>query len=86
VNERLGKEIFDCGTIADKYHCGCAGEDEEDGKEAKSESKDAVTNEVKKVKTKIEGDGLKGSRVGHSKNGEEEEEMKLEKEGLTRGG
>ncbi|KAI9492820.1 FAD-linked sulfhydryl oxidase-like protein ERV2 [Zychaea mexicana] len=24
VNERLGKEIFDCSDIQDKYDCGCA--------------------------------------------------------------
>jgi FAD-linked sulfhydryl oxidase len=23
VNERLKKEIFDCGKIAEKYKCGC---------------------------------------------------------------
>ncbi|CAG8571974.1 10496_t:CDS:2 [Dentiscutata erythropus] len=30
VNVRLGKEIFDCGSIADKYKCGC--DDENDDK------------------------------------------------------
>ncbi|KAL1922615.1 uncharacterized protein VTP21DRAFT_10154 [Calcarisporiella thermophila] len=27
VNKRLGKEEFDCGQIADKYKCGCEGEE-----------------------------------------------------------
>ncbi|KAK6509108.1 hypothetical protein TWF481_003871 [Arthrobotrys musiformis] len=56
VNERLRKPIFDCGTIADKYHCGCAEEDEKKRKEA-AEGED-----------------------------DDEGEMKLVKEGLTRGG
>ena len=28
VNERLQKEIFDCGKIAEKYKCGCDDENE----------------------------------------------------------
>ncbi|KAI9245106.1 ERV/ALR sulfhydryl oxidase domain-containing protein [Phascolomyces articulosus] len=33
VNERLGKEIFDCSNIEEKYNCGC---DEEGEKESLS--------------------------------------------------
>ncbi|KAI7874989.1 hypothetical protein K492DRAFT_137054 [Lichtheimia hyalospora FSU 10163] len=32
VNERLGKEVFDCADIQEKYHCGC----EEDQKQEDS--------------------------------------------------
>lgn len=28
VNKRLGKEIFDCNEISDKYNCGCGDEEE----------------------------------------------------------
>ncbi|RIB27997.1 ERV/ALR sulfhydryl oxidase domain-containing protein [Gigaspora rosea] len=35
VNVRLKKEIFDCGSIADKYKCGC--DDENDNKKDKIE-------------------------------------------------
>ena len=31
VNERLEKPVFDCMTIADKYKCGCAETDDEEG-------------------------------------------------------
>lgn len=40
VNERLGKEIFDCNTVAEHYKCGCA-EDEEGG-EKKEETSDIM--------------------------------------------
>ncbi|KAK6362879.1 hypothetical protein TWF730_000332 [Orbilia blumenaviensis] len=84
VNERLRKEIFDCGTIADKYHCGCAEEDEKKKKELEELELDG-----KKT------DGSGGSEMVKQKKvadravdteGEEEGEMKLVKEGLTRGG
>jgi len=70
VNERLGKELFDCGTIADKYHCGCAEEDEAKkevgGKEGQTEEeKEASDQDIENLRRK---------------------EIKLEKEGLTRGG
>ncbi|CAZ85881.1 unnamed protein product [Tuber melanosporum] len=32
VNERLGKEVFDCMTVGEAYKCGCAEEDEKKGK------------------------------------------------------
>ncbi|KAF3916791.1 hypothetical protein ABW20_dc0108333 [Dactylellina cionopaga] len=80
VNDRLGKEIFDCGTIADKYHCGCAEEDEKKRKEAEEAEAELVkasgassSSKNKKKKQKIIDD-------------DEEGEMKLVKEGLTRGG
>ncbi|KAK6536106.1 hypothetical protein TWF281_000352 [Arthrobotrys megalospora] len=73
VNERLGKEIFDCGTIADKYHCGCAEEDEKKKKLEEEGEKEG----------KAEGSG-KEELVKQKDN--EEGEMKLVKEGLTRGG
>lgn len=28
VNKRLGKPIFDCTNLEEKYPCGCAAEDE----------------------------------------------------------
>ncbi|KAJ6259868.1 hypothetical protein Dda_5512 [Drechslerella dactyloides] len=69
VNKRLNKDIFDCGTIADKYHCGCAEEDE------------------KKRKQEAEAELVKGTKDGKKKQKVVEEgEMKLVKEGLTRGG
>ncbi|KAF3159418.1 hypothetical protein EYR41_002849 [Orbilia oligospora] len=74
VNERLRKPIFDCGTIADKYHCGCAEEDEKKRKleeEGKAEGSGSELVEKQKVV---------------DRDGEEEGEMKLVKEGLTRGG
>lgn len=30
VNERLGKDIFDCNEISDKYNCGCGDDDKKD--------------------------------------------------------
>ncbi|KAK6344049.1 hypothetical protein TWF696_007696 [Orbilia brochopaga] len=68
VNKRLNKEIFDCGTIADKYHCGCAEEDEKKRKQDGDAELVKGTGDVKKQKVVEEG------------------EMKLVKEGLTRGG
>lgn len=41
VNERLGKEIFDCNNVGEHYKCGCAGEDEEGG-EKKEETSDIM--------------------------------------------
>lgn len=38
VNERLGKELFDCSKIGDFYDCGCA----DDDKGKAGEKKDAV--------------------------------------------
>ncbi|KAK6516384.1 hypothetical protein TWF506_006293 [Arthrobotrys conoides] len=76
VNERLRKPMFDCGTIADKYHCGCAEEDEkkrkleEEGGGEKEEGTGSELVEKQKVVDRDEGEG----------------EMKLVKEGLTRGG
>ncbi|KAF3315496.1 hypothetical protein TWF173_003414 [Orbilia oligospora] len=70
VNERLRKPIFDCGTIADKYHCGCAEEDEKKRKleeEGKAEGSSSELVEKQKVV---------------DRDGEEEGEMKLVKEGL----
>ncbi|KAG5354370.1 FAD-linked sulfhydryl oxidase ERV2 [Yarrowia sp. C11] len=37
VNERLGKEIFDCNNVGEHYKCGCA-EDEEGGEKKEEES------------------------------------------------
>ncbi|PWW75185.1 hypothetical protein C7212DRAFT_281924 [Tuber magnatum] len=33
VNQRLGKEVFDCMTVGEAYKCGCAEEDEKKKKE-----------------------------------------------------
>lgn len=39
VNERLGKEIFDCNNVGEHYKCGCDGDGEEgEGGEKKEES------------------------------------------------
>ncbi|KAF3926409.1 hypothetical protein AA313_de0204995 [Arthrobotrys entomopaga] len=72
VNERLGKEIFDCGTIADKYHCGCA---EEDEKKKKAEAEGELVSALESSREK----GKKQKVVGEGEDGEEE--MKLVKEG-----
>jgi len=32
VNQRLGKEQFDCATVSDRWKCGCADDDSEDHK------------------------------------------------------
>ncbi|AOW03289.1 YALI0C23078p [Yarrowia lipolytica CLIB122] len=37
VNERLGKEIFDCNNVGEHYKCGCA-EDEEGGEKKEEDS------------------------------------------------
>ncbi|KAI5795080.1 ERV/ALR sulfhydryl oxidase domain-containing protein [Geopyxis carbonaria] len=37
VNERLGKELFDCTKVSEEYKCGCAEADEEKEKEGVKE-------------------------------------------------
>ncbi|KAK9359474.1 ERV/ALR sulfhydryl oxidase domain-containing protein [Lipomyces starkeyi] len=37
VNSRLGKKIFDCNTIAEKYQCGCADDGDDGATEAETE-------------------------------------------------
>ncbi|KAK9352619.1 ERV/ALR sulfhydryl oxidase domain-containing protein [Lipomyces doorenjongii] len=37
VNSRLGKKIFDCGTIAEKYQCGCVDDGDVGATEAEPE-------------------------------------------------
>ncbi|KAK6538150.1 hypothetical protein TWF694_011032 [Orbilia ellipsospora] len=84
VNERLGKEIFDCGTIADKYHCGCA---EEDEKKRKAEAEGELVGAGKEAGSvsalgsggAIGGKGKKQKVVDEGDEGEGE--MKLVKEG-----
>ncbi|EPS41726.1 hypothetical protein H072_4376 [Dactylellina haptotyla CBS 200.50] len=86
VNERLGKEIFDCGTIADKYHCGCA---EEDEKKKKAEAEAELVNTGKDSSTATGAMGSGGDATRRKQkvvDDDEEGEMKLVKEGLTRGG
>ncbi|RVD81039.1 uncharacterized protein DFL_008917 [Arthrobotrys flagrans] len=73
VNERLRKPIFDCGTIADKYHCGCAEEDEKKKKSEEEGRAEGTGSESVDKQKVVDGD-------------EEEGEMKLVREGLTRGG
>ncbi|KAF3912177.1 hypothetical protein ABW21_db0207341 [Orbilia brochopaga] len=70
VNKRLKKEIFDCSTIADRYQCGCAEEDEKNKKKLLESSGDA---ELVKSTDKGHGDEKKQKVV--------EGEMKLVKEG-----
>lgn len=44
VNERLGKEIFDCNEISTKYSCGCA-DDEKTSGDAKIDTKNDEKSE-----------------------------------------
>ncbi|KAF3940180.1 hypothetical protein ABW19_dt0202966 [Dactylella cylindrospora] len=79
VNERLGKELFDCGTIADKYHCGC-----NDENAAKEDGKDGEEEELVKSGKEAGGGGGSAGRRKKQKvveDEDEEGEMKLEKEG-----
>ncbi|RPA93967.1 hypothetical protein L873DRAFT_1837790 [Choiromyces venosus 120613-1] len=39
VNERLGKEVFDCMMVGEAYKCGCAEEDEKGKGKGKKEEK-----------------------------------------------
>lgn len=68
VNERLRKPIFDCGTIADKYHCGCAEEDEKKKKSEEEGRAEGTGSESVDKQKVVDGD-------------EEEGEMKLVREG-----
>lgn len=45
MNERLGKEVFDCSEISDKYACGCA-DDETDAAEAEGRAKEEYVKEA----------------------------------------
>lgn len=45
VNERLGKEVFDCMTVGETYKCGCA---EEDKKEKGKKEGEVVRGEKEK--------------------------------------
>ncbi|KAK2755560.1 hypothetical protein FQN54_006500 [Arachnomyces sp. PD_36] len=47
VNKSLDKEIFDCNNIGDFYDCGCADDEEGEGKDkARSEDSDSLSNPV----------------------------------------
>ncbi|KAK9459381.1 ERV/ALR sulfhydryl oxidase domain-containing protein [Lipomyces oligophaga] len=70
VNARLGKEIFDCNEIGERYKCGCEETDvEKDGgkSEAQSKEKNAVS-EFSDVEERLRGIKIES------------------KEGVTRGG
>lgn len=50
VNESLGKEIFDCSKIGDFYDCGCADDEEGDGKDAPEIKKEQMSEaEIRKM-------------------------------------
>lgn len=38
VNERLGKEMFDCADIQEKYQCGCEADEKEEEEEDSTHS------------------------------------------------
>lgn len=57
VNERLGKEIFDCNNVGEHYKCGCA-EDEKTG-EKKEETSDIMEPMEDDFSFELELDGKK---------------------------
>lgn len=51
VNERLGKPVFDCNTISDKYACGCA-DDKTGAAEAAVRAKQEYVQEAEQRRKK----------------------------------
>lgn len=81
VNERLGKEIFDCGTIADKYHCGCADEDENGNKKTDGAAGDDAGGDLVKSSSGETTEKKKKKQRPVPSDEDLEGELKLEKEG-----
>lgn len=52
VNERLGKEQFDCGSVSEVYKCGCADAEKEGGVKAADDAKTDSKAPGKMVGTK----------------------------------
>lgn len=63
VNERLGKEIFDCSEISNKYACGCA-DDETTAGEAEVRAKEEYVEEAAAKKARL---AVKAAKEGSSK-------------------
>ncbi|RPA84994.1 hypothetical protein BJ508DRAFT_235824 [Ascobolus immersus RN42] len=90
VNERLGKEQFDCRGVVDKYKCGCDDAEEEDAKAELA----AGAGGKKVVEGGKEKDVLKGREPVKAKEVGKEEEVRnildefgpVQEEGKSRGG
>lgn len=64
VNKRLGKEIFDCMDISNKYACGCEDEDGENKDNANTKEKSTTNTNTNKNLQGVKIDKVKGKTGG----------------------
>lgn len=74
VNQRLGKEVFDCGTVTETYQCGCADADAEKEAAIATATEPKGAEDVMRILEENARKAGKGARV------------EIEKSGLTNGG
>lgn len=80
VNRSLAKEIFDCSKIGDFYHCGCA-EDDVDGPSGSGHRTNTQAKEGSES-----GAASGGRHRSDWDPGKDPPPIRLEREGLTKGG